>query len=105
VRRGRRAALAGVARLHAARAIRREHVHAYRAHVSDAGLPWLYATGFIIMGAFVAIYNYIGFRLLAPPFLLSQSAIGAIFVVYLLGSVASAVMGRLADRYGRRNVL
>jgi YNFM family putative membrane transporter len=83
----------------------REHVRAYRAHVGDPGLPWLYATAFIIMGAFVAIYNYIGFRLLAPPFSLSQSAIGAIFVVYLLGSVASAVMGKLADRYGRRNVL
>lgn len=83
----------------------REHARAYRAHASDAGLPWLYATGFIIMGAFVAIYNYIGFRLLAPPFSLSQSAIGAIFLVYLLGSVASAVMGRLADRYGRRSVL
>jgi len=83
----------------------REHVRAYRAHATDAGLPWLYATSFIIMGAFVAIYNYIGFRLLAPPFSLSQSAIGAIFIVYLLGSVASAVMGRLADRYGRRNVL
>jgi MFS transporter, YNFM family, putative membrane transport protein len=82
-----------------------EHVRAYRAHTMDAGLPWLYATGFIIMGAFVTIYNYIGFRLIAPPFRLSESAIGAIFVVYLLGGAASAVMGRLADRYGRRNVL
>jgi len=82
-----------------------EHVRAYRAHTMDAGLPWLYATSFIIMGAFVTIYNYIGFRLIAPPFRLSQSAIGAIFVVYLLGGAASAIMGRLADRYGRRNVL
>ena len=53
----------------------------------------------------VAVYNYIGFRLLAPPFALSQSAVGAIYVVYLVGSAASAIMGRLADRYGRRNVL
>jgi YNFM family putative membrane transporter len=83
----------------------REHVRAYRAHASDAGLPWLYATGFIIMGAFVTIYNYIGFRLMAPPFALSQAAIGTIFVVYLVGVAASAGMGRLADRYGRRNVL
>ena len=57
------------------------------------------------MGAFVTIYNYIGFRLAAPPFSLDQSAIGAIFAVYLVGSAASAIMGRLADRYGRRNVL
>ena len=78
---------------------------AYFAHVTDAGLPWLYATSFLIMGAFVTIYNYIGFRLAAPPFGLGQSAIGAIFAVYLVGSAASAIMGRLADRYGRRNIL
>ena len=83
----------------------RGHVSAYRAHVRDAGLPWLYATSFIIMGAFVTIYNYLGFHLAAAPFSLSQSAIGAIFIVYLVGVAASAIMGRLADRYGRRNVL
>ncbi len=83
----------------------REHVDTYRAHITDAGLPWLYATSFLIMGAFVTLYNYVGFRLAAPPFLLSQAAIGAIFVVYLVGSAASAIAGRLADRFGRRNVL
>jgi YNFM family putative membrane transporter len=83
----------------------REHVAAYRLHIVDAGLPWLYATSFLIMGAFVTIYNYVGFRLALPPFALSQSAIGAIFVVYLVGGAASAVAGRLADRFGRRNML
>jgi MFS transporter, YNFM family, putative membrane transport protein len=83
----------------------RGHVAAYRAHVRDSGLPWLYATSFIIMGAFVTIYNYLGFHLAAAPFALSQSAIGAIFIVYLVGVAASAIMGRLADRYGHRNVL
>jgi YNFM family putative membrane transporter len=83
----------------------RGHVAAYASHVRDAGLPWLYATGFIIMGSFVAIYNYLGFRLAAPPFDLGQAQIGAIFIVYLVGVAASAIMGRLADRYTRRNVL
>jgi YNFM family putative membrane transporter len=83
----------------------RGHVAAYLAHAADAGLPWLYATSFLIMGAFVTIYNYVGFRLAVAPFFLSQAAIGSIFVVYLIGGAASAAMGRLADRYGRRNVL
>lgn len=83
----------------------REHVATYRAHIADAGLPWLYVTSFLIMGSFVTLYNYVGFRLAAPPFSLNQAAIGSIFVVYLVGSAASAVAGRLADRYGRRNAL
>ena len=48
-------------------------------HFRDPGLPWLFAEAFLLMGGFVSVYNYIGFRLLDPPYNLSQSAIGAIF--------------------------
>ena len=78
---------------------------AYFAHVADAGLPWLYVVGFLAMGAFVTVYNYLGYRLEAAPFLLSQSQIGLVFIVYLAGVVASPVMGRLADRFTRRHVM
>lgn len=74
-------------------------------HFRDAGLPWLFAESFLLMGGFVCIYNYIGFRLLEPPFSLSQTAIGAIFVVYLAGTASSAVTGEIATRLGRRKVL
>jgi YNFM family putative membrane transporter len=52
----------------------------------------------------VTAYNYIGFRLLAPPFNLSQTSVGLIFIVYLFGSVSSAAMGGFATRFGRRRV-
>lgn len=71
----------------------------------DPGLRWLFLTGFLIMGAFASLYNYLGFRLHEPPFLLGQTAIGAMFVLYLLGSWSSAWAGRLVDRIGRRRVL
>ena len=71
----------------------------------DKGLPWLFAEGFLLMGAFVTIYNYVSFRLLAPPYSLSQSHVGAIFMVYLVGVVGSAWIGSIADRLGRRRVL
>ena len=45
------------------------------------------------MGVFVCSYNYIGFRLAAPPFSLSQTVIGSVFVLYLIGAVSSTVMG------------
>lgn len=69
------------------------------------GLPWLFLLGFVLMGSFVTLYNYIGFRLLAPPYQLSQTEIGAIFVVYLTGVVASPWSGRMADTFGRARVL
>jgi MFS transporter, YNFM family, putative membrane transport protein len=71
----------------------------------DAGLPWLFAEGFLLLGAFVTIYNYIGYRLLAPPYGLSQAVVGTIFSVYLIGTFSSAWMGHLAGRLGRRKVL
>jgi YNFM family putative membrane transporter len=71
----------------------------------DPGLCGLFAEGFLLMGAFVTLYNYLGFRLLAPPYGFSQTAIGAIFVVYLVGTASSAWIGDLAGRLGRRKVL
>jgi YNFM family putative membrane transporter len=53
----------------------------------------------------VTVYNYIGYRLLAPPYGLSQAVVGAIFSVYLIGTFSSAWMGHLAGRLGRRKVL
>jgi YNFM family putative membrane transporter len=76
-----------------------------RSSFADRGLPWLYASGFLIMGSFVTVYNYIGFRLRAPPYGFSQTEIGGLFSVYLVGMVASTVTGSLADRFGRRKML
>ena len=72
--------------------------------LSDKALPWLYAEGFLLMGAFVTIYNYVGFRLQAPPYGLSQAAIGSIFLLYLIGSFSSAWFGGWAGKKGRRRV-
>lgn len=70
----------------------------------DKGLPWLFLSAFLLMGSFVTLYNYAGFRLALPPFSMSHTAISAIFVVYLLGSFSSAWAGGLAQRLGRRKV-
>jgi YNFM family putative membrane transporter len=67
----------------------------------DPGLLCLYGLAFLGMGGFVSLYNYIGFRLLAPPYNLSQSSVSLIFLVYLLGSFSSGVVGGLVNRFGR----
>lgn len=81
------------------------HRRALFAHLRHPYLRWVFACGFLLMGSFVTVYNYIGYRLAEPPYALSQALIGAIFVVYLVGTVASPAAGRLADQVGRARVL
>lgn len=73
--------------------------------LTDTGMLRLFAIGMLAMGAFVTVYNYLGFRLLSAPFGLSASVVGLIFVVYLAGSFSSAAAGRLADRFGRQRLV
>lgn len=90
---------------HAHRMRWREVPGTFTHHFRDAGLPWLFLTPFLLMGGFVCVYNYIGFRLLDPPYSLSQTAIGLIFVVYIAGTASSAITGHVAGLLGRRRVL
>ncbi len=78
---------------------------AYLRHGRDPGLLALYAVGFVLMGGFVATYNYLSYRLIEPPFDLSQAFAGAIFLVYIGGAPASAWFGRLGGRHGRGRMM
>jgi YNFM family putative membrane transporter len=71
----------------------------------DPALLALYGVAATAMGAFVAVYNATGFRLAAEPYGLGPGPAGLVFAVYLVGSAASAMAGRLADSYGRRAVV
>jgi YNFM family putative membrane transporter len=77
---------------------------AFVEHITDAGLPWLFLEAFLLMGSFVTTYNYIGYRLMAPPYSLSFTAVGSIFTAYLMGVASSAGMGELSSRFGRRKI-
>jgi YNFM family putative membrane transporter len=77
----------------------------WRQLFADPGLPSLFATAFVLMGVFVTLYNYLGYHLLAPPYRLSQTVVGLIFSVYLVGTFSSAWMGQQANRHGRGRVL
>ncbi|AUO20841.1 MAG: MFS transporter [Pseudomonas sp.] len=83
----------------------RSLVDGFTMHFKDAGLPWLFLEAFVLMGAFVTMFNYIGYRLLADPYDLSQAVVGLLSLVYLSGIYSSAKIGSLADRLGRRRVL
>lgn len=80
-------------------------LHTFWEQLHDARLVALYAVGFLLMGSFVTTYNYVTYHLLDAPYRLSQSAVGLIFVVYLVGIFASAWIGARADRVGRGKML
>ncbi len=65
----------------------------------------LYAIGFLFMGVFVSVYNYISFRLSAPPYSLPPHIVSFLFLMYLCGTVSSLLFGRLSDRHSPRILL
>ncbi|RAK22049.1 MFS transporter [Anoxybacillus vitaminiphilus] len=73
---------------------------AYKVHIVNKHLMSLVMLSFLLMGSFVTLYNYISFLLAEPPYKLSQTLIGFIFIVYLCGSFSSIYMGKKADKYG-----
>lgn len=74
-------------------------------HLKDPSMLCLFGISFLLMGSFVTLYNYIGFKLMAPPYNLSATLVGWIFVIYLVGTFSSAWFGSLADRFGRQQML
>jgi YNFM family putative membrane transporter len=74
-------------------------------HLSNPRLRLLFTLAFLLMGGFVALFNYVGFRLAGAPFNLSATVIGLLFTVYLLGIFSAGWAGRLVPRFGARQVL
>ncbi|HEF8784084.1 TPA: MFS transporter [Providencia alcalifaciens] len=74
-------------------------------HLRDTGLPWLLIEGFILMGGFVTMYNYIGYRLLESPYNFSQSVVGFLSIIYLTGTYSATKTGSLTQKYGFGRIL
>ncbi|MGO1434208.1 MAG: MFS transporter [Canibacter sp.] len=74
-------------------------------HLKQPKLLSLYALAFLLMGGFVAIYNYLGAHLNAPPYLLPVWVTSLAFLAYLAGTVSSPIAGRYTTVYGRKRVM
>ena len=71
---------------------------AVAANLRTPGVLVLIAQAFLLMGGFVAAYNYLAFRLQQPPFGLSLAQVSWIFLAYLAGAAASRWVWRLTRR-------
>ncbi|EST12935.1 MFS transporter [Sporolactobacillus laevolacticus DSM 442] len=74
-------------------------------NIESPALVLLYLIGFILMGSFVTVYNYFGIPLMEPPYNLSQTLVGFVFIIFLVGTFSSTWMGRLSDRTSRSGVI
>ena len=72
------------------------------AHFRNGQLVATYAVGFGVLFNFICTFTFVSFHLAAAPYNLSASALGAIFVVYLVGSVLTPWIGWAVGRFGRR---
>ena len=73
----------------------------YKSHLHDPVILALVMEAGLVLGTLVTVYNYSSFRLLAPPYLLSQTAVGSVFGLYVLGFFSSSLMGILSHRFSR----
>ena len=71
-------------------------------NLRDPRLLAFYAVGFGVLFNFLAVFTYVNFHLAAPPYGLTPSMLGAIFVTYLAGAATTPLTGRAVGRLGRR---
>jgi YNFM family putative membrane transporter len=72
------------------------------AHFRNGQLVATFAVGFGVLFNFIATFTYISFHLAAPPYNLSATWLGVLFVTYLAGSMLTPWAGWAVNRFGRR---
>jgi YNFM family putative membrane transporter len=72
------------------------------AHFRNGQLVATFAVGFGVLFNFICTFTYLSFHLAAPPYNLSASWLGALFVVYLTGSAMTPWIGWPISRFGRQ---
>ena len=74
-------------------------------HFRNSQLVATFAVGFAVLFNFICTFTFISFHLAAPPYNLSASWLGTIFVTYLVGSVLTPWIGWAVGRFGRRQFM
>ena len=75
------------------------------AHFGNPELLTTFMVGFATLFSFVATFTYVNFYLAAPPFNLPASALGSIFVVYLVAVAVTPLTSGWIRRFGRRTLV
>jgi len=71
-------------------------------HLADPALRAAFATGFVILFAFIGTFTYVNFVLVRPPFSVGMMMLGAVYFVFLPSVVTTPLAGRVVQRLGTR---
>ena len=82
----------------------RSEFSAIAQHMKNPRLSALFTLAFLFMGAFVSLYDYVGYRL-TGHFGLNEGVAGAIFFLYLSGTWSATQAGTMVHKFGRARVL
>lgn len=65
----------------------------------------MYIVAICLMGTFVSVYNFLGFKLEAAPYNLPHYLIALIFLMYAFGIFGNLTAGKLSDKYSPKRIL
>lgn len=74
-------------------------------HLGDPTLRAAFATGFVILFAFIGTFTYVNFVLVGPPFSVGMMMLGTVYFVFLPSIVTTPLAGRAVRRFGTRPIL
>jgi MFS transporter, YNFM family, putative membrane transport protein len=74
-------------------------------HLADPALRAAFATGFVILFAFIGTFTYVNFVLVRPPFSIGMMMLGTVYFVFLPAIFTTPLAGRLVARIGTRPAL
>ncbi|MEO1274887.1 MAG: MFS transporter [Pseudomonadota bacterium] len=79
-------------------------LEAWRAHMAHPALRSAFMIGFLLLFAFVGVFTYVNFALVAPPYALSAASLGLVYFMFLPAMVTTPMAGDLVKRLGARPV-
>ncbi len=74
-------------------------------HLANPALRAAFATGFLILFAFIGTFTYVNFVLVRPPFSVGMMMLGTVYFVFLPSVVTTPLAGRVVARFGTRPTL
>ena len=74
-------------------------------HLANPALRAAFATGFLILFAFIGTFTYVNFVLVRKPFSVGMMMLGVVYFVFLPSVATTPLAGRVVTRFGTRSTL